>query len=68
MLLTVLTAAKSPGISGGLSYEADNDIADGCIVRVPLRNKSVEGDEGSPTTGRVSRSIRASRPIFFIQR
>ncbi|MBT4120057.1 MAG: primosomal protein N' [Candidatus Peribacter sp.] len=43
MLLTVLTAAKSPGISGGLSYEADNDIADGCIVRVPLRNKSVEG-------------------------
>lgn len=43
MLLTVLTAAKSPGISGGLSYESDSDIADGCIVQVPLRNKSVEG-------------------------
>ena len=43
MLLTVLTAAKSPGISGGLSYESEGDIADGCIVQVPLRNKSVEG-------------------------
>lgn len=43
MLLTVLTAAKSPGISGGLSYESESDIADGCIVQVPLRNKSVEG-------------------------
>ncbi len=43
MLLTVLTAAKSPGISGGLSYESEGDIPDGCIVQVPLRNSSVEG-------------------------
>jgi primosomal protein N' (replication factor Y) len=43
MLLTVLTAAKSPGISGGLSYESDIDIADGCIVSVPLRKALVEG-------------------------
>lgn len=43
MLLTVLTAAKSPGISGGLSYESVNDIADGCVVQVPLRNNFVEG-------------------------
>lgn len=43
MLLTVLTAAKSPGISGGLCYESDTDIADGCIVQVPLRNRIVEG-------------------------
>jgi len=40
---TVITDSKSPGISGGLTYEVDEEISIGSPVRVPLRNKIVEG-------------------------
>jgi len=43
MLFKVLTVSKSPGISSGLTYESDQDIAVGSPVRVPLRNKTVDG-------------------------
>lgn len=43
MMLTVLTAAKSPGISSGLSYESQDDIPNGSLVTVPLRNATVDG-------------------------
>lgn len=43
MLLHILTAAKSPGISGGLSYESEEDLPNGTMVSVPLRNSTVEG-------------------------
>lgn len=38
----VVVESKSPGISDGLTYEADA-VAPGTIVSVPMRNKSVAG-------------------------
>lgn len=43
MRLQILTSAKSPGISGGLTYESETELPEGAVVKVPLRNKSVEG-------------------------
>jgi primosomal protein N' (replication factor Y) len=43
MDLRILTSAKSPGISGGLTYGSERDIKAGSIVTVPLRNNSLEG-------------------------
>ena len=46
-----MTSAKSPGISGGLTYESESLLKPGSIVTVPLRNASLEGivlGEGEP--------------------
>jgi len=44
MLCTVVTTSKSSGISSGLTYEAENLSPKlGSHVRVPLRNKIVDG-------------------------
>ena len=44
MLCTVVTTSKSSGISSGLTYEAkDPSLQLGSHVRVPLRNKIVDG-------------------------
>ncbi len=44
MYCTVVTASKSFGIGNGLTYELENGRVDvGAPVRVPLRNKLVEG-------------------------
>lgn len=43
MEIQVLTSAKSPGISGGLTYGSSDDIGIGSLVTVPLRNASLEG-------------------------
>jgi len=44
MQVKVLTSSRSPGIAGGLTYSTDDpDIRAGSGVRIPLRNKSVEG-------------------------
>jgi len=43
MEIQVLTSAKSPGISGGLTYGSTQDVATGSLVTVPLRNAFLEG-------------------------
>ena len=43
MRIRVLTAAKSSGISEGLTYESDRKLSPGSYVSVPLRNKAVDG-------------------------
>ena len=43
MQCKILTSAKSPGISGGLTYESSEKLSQGTMVKVPLRNKLVEG-------------------------
>lgn len=44
MYCTVVTASKSGGIGNGLTYELDDtELRAGSPVRVPLRNKLVEG-------------------------
>ncbi len=43
MRLHVVTAAKSAGIGGGLTYESADIVGAGTLVHVPLRNKLTEG-------------------------
>ena len=43
MRYTILTSSRSAGISNGLTYESDDDIAVGSAVRIPLRKQIVEG-------------------------
>ena len=44
MRYVVLPSSKNPGIANGLTYEAENpNITIGSAVRIPLRNKLVEG-------------------------
>lgn len=44
MYCTVITSSKASGIGSGLSYEsAEKDVKLGQAVRVPLRNKLIEG-------------------------
>lgn len=43
MFLRVLTSSRSPGISSGLTYETNEEVQPGQYVRVPLRNKIVDG-------------------------
>ena len=44
MHCTVLTSSRSQGISSGLIYDTgDLDVQPGMTVRVPLRNRLVEG-------------------------
>jgi primosomal protein N' (replication factor Y) len=52
MFCTVVTASKSPGIGGGLTYETDETLYAGSAVRVPLRNTFVEGIVLDVTTER----------------
>src|SRR3989338_1534124 len=55
---TVLTASRSPGIGDGPTYEAHEPLKPGVPVRVPLREKTVEGIVLDVTRERRRRSFR----------
>ncbi len=43
MYVTVVTSSRSKGIGNGLTYETDEKVLPGCLVKVPLRNQVLEG-------------------------
>lgn len=43
MFISVITASRSRGIGNGLTYECDEAVSVGSLVKVPLRNEVIEG-------------------------